>query len=134
MLYLLEHNIDKFCQILSSFKEKIGDICSRLGFKCIDDLYQCLYDKNQIEFLINCTSFLENHGIYEPYVQKEMWRFLACRKQYGLIDWNNWMEKDSKTAMCYAVKAGNWDFPVKYKSHWILLKHFRLCRFIKSFF
>ena len=135
MRYLLEHDVDKFCKILSIFsvnaKQKLA---VRLGFEKLDDLYQCLYDKGQIDFLMKETSFLSDHGIWEPYVEKEKWYTLASHGKYDLIDWEDWMAKSKEVASIRAAMIQKWDLLVKYKQHWLLLKHFRLWRFVKSFF
>ena len=133
MRYLLEHDVEKSCKILSIFsvnaKQKLA---VRLGFEKLDDLYQCLYDKGQIDFLMKETSFLSDHGIWEPYVEKEKWYTLASHGKYDLIDWEDWMAKSK--ASIRAAMIQKWDLLVKHKAHWQLLKHFRLWRFVKSFF
>lgn len=135
MRYLLEHDVEKFCKILPFFsvtaKEKLA---VSLGFEKLDDLYQCLYDKGQIDFLMKETSFLSDHGIWEPYVEKERWYTLASHGKYDLIDWEDWMAKSKEVASIRAAMIQKWDLLVKYKQHWLLLKHFRLWRFVKSFF
>lgn len=135
MRYLLEHDVEKFCKILPIFsvnaKQKLA---VRLGFEKLDDLYQCLYDKGQIDFLMKETSFLSDHGIWEPYVEKEKWYTLASHGKYDLIDWEDWMAKSKEVASIRAAMIQKWDLLVKYKQHWLLLKHFRLWRFVKSFF
>ena len=135
MRYLLEHDVEKFCKILPIFsvnaKQKLA---VRLGFEKLDDLYQCLYDKGQIDFLMKETSFLSDHGIWEPYVEKEKWYTLASHGKYDLIDWEDWMAKSKEVASIRAAMVQKWDFLVKHKQHWLLLKHFRLWRFVKSFF
>lgn len=135
MRYLLEHDVEKSCKILSIFsvnaKQKLA---VRLGFEKLDDLYQCLYDKGQIDFLMKETSFLSDHGIWEPYVEKEKWYTLASHGKYDLIDWEDWMAKSKEVASIRAAMIQKWDLLVKYKQHWLLLKHFRLWRFVKSFF
>lgn len=135
MRYLLEHDVEKSCKILPIFsvnaKQKLA---VRLGFEKLDDLYQCLYDKGQIDFLMKETSFLSDHGIWEPYVEKEKWYTLASHGKYDLIDWEDWMAKSKEVASMRAAMIQKWDLLVKYKQHWLLLKHFRLWRFVKSFF
>ena len=135
MRYLLEHDVEKSCKILPFFsvnaKQKLA---VRLGFEKLDDLYQCLYDKGQIDFLMKETSFLSDHGIWEPYVEKEKWYTLASHGKYDLIDWEDWMAKSKEVASIRAAMIQKWDLLVKYKQHWLLLKHFRLWRFVKSFF
>ena len=135
MRYLLEHDVEKFCKILPIFsvnaKQKLA---VRLGFEKLDDLYQCLYDKGQIDFLMKETSFLSDHGIWEPYVEKEKWYTLASHGKYDLIDWEDWMAKSKEVASIRAAMIQKWDLLVKYKQHWLLLKHFRLWCFVKSFF
>ena len=135
MRYLLEHDVEKSCKILSIFsvnaKQKLA---VRLGFEKLDDLYQYLYDNGQIDFLRVETDFLRRHEIWAPYVEKKYWAMLANYKQYDLIDWENWMAKSKKEASIHAAMVQKWDFLVKHKQHWLLLKHFRLWRFVKSFF
>lgn len=135
MRYLLEHDVEKSCKILPIFsvnaKQKLA---VRLGFEKLDDLYQYLYDKGQIDFLMKETSFLSDHGIWEPYVEKEKWYTLASHGKYDLIDWEDWMAKSKEVASMRAAMIQKWDLLVKYKQHWLLLKHFRLWRFVKSFF
>ena len=135
MRYLLEHDVDKFFNV--SVGVSISNrqaLISRLGFTKADDFYQCLYDKGQIDFLMKETSFLSDHGIWEPYVEKEKWYTLASHGKYDLIDWEDWMAKSKKEASIHAAMIQKWDLLVKYKQHWLLLKHFRLWRFVKSFF
>ncbi len=135
MRYLLEHDIDKFLNV--SLGVSISDrqaLISRLGFKKDDDFYQYLYDKGQIEFLIRNTNFLSRNGLWEPYVERKLWSHLASYEKYDLIDWEDWGKSGNPYALEAAVEAKNWDFLVKQKAHWQLLKHFRLVRFIKSFF
>ena len=135
MRYLLEHDVEKSCKILPFFsvnaKQKLA---VRLGFEELDDLYQYLYDNGQIDFLRVETNFLRRHEIWAPYVEKKYWAMLANYKQYDLIDWENWMAKSKKEASIHAAMVQKWDFLVKHKQHWLLLKHFRLWRFVKSFF
>lgn len=135
MRYLLEHDVEKFCKILPFFsvtaKEKLA---VSLGFEKLDDLYQCLYDKGQIDFLMTRTDYLKMYGIWEPYVEKEKWYTLASHGKYDLIDWEDWMAKSEEVASIRAAMIQKWDLLVKYKQHWLLLKHFRLWRFVKSFF
>ena len=135
MRYLLEHDVEKSCKILSIFsvnaKQKLA---VRLGFEELDDLYQYLYDKGQIEFLMQRTDFLSRHELWTPYVEKRIWGTLAYYKKYDLIDWEDWGKRHPSHALRAAIEAKNWDFLVKQKAHWQLLKHFRLIRFIKSFF
>ena len=138
MRYLLEHDIDKFFNV--SLGISISDrqaLISRLGFKKDDDFYQYLYDKGQIEFLMQRTDFLSRHELWAPYVEKRIWGTLAYYKKYDLIDWEDWGKRGKRHsyhALRTAIEAQNWDFLVKQKAHWKLLKHFRLIRFIKSFF
>ena len=135
MRYLLEHDVDKFFNV--SVGVSISNrqaLISRLGFTKADDFYQCLYDKGQIDFLMKETSFLSDHGIWEPYVEKEKWYTLASHGKYDLIDWEDWMAKSKEVASIRAAMIQKWDLLVKYKQHWLLLKHFRLWRFVKSFF
>ena len=95
---------------------------------------QYLYDKGQIEFLMQRTDFLSRHELWTPYVEKRIWGTLAYYKKYDLIDWEDWGKRHPSHALRAAIEAKNWDFLVKQKAHWQLLKHFRLIRFIKSFF
>ena len=138
MRYLLEHDIDKFLNVsLGVSISNKQDLISRLGFKKEDDFYQYLYDKGQIEFLIRNTNFLSRKGLWEPYVERKLWRYLADYEKYDLIDWEDWGKRypsHAFHALRAAIEAQNWDFLVKQKAHWKLLKHFRLIRFIKSFF
>lgn len=137
MRYLLEHDVEKSCKILPFFSVNARQkLAVRLGFEKLDDLYQYLYDNGQIDFfLIKNTCFLENHGIWEPLVLAKEWYTLFHCKQYDLIDWENWLDNDDRQrVVIVAGIAKNWDFLVKHKAHWQLLKHFRLWRFVKSFF
>ena len=136
MCYLLEHNVEKFCKISADFsREQLQKLSARLEFEELDDLYQCLYDKGQIDFLMQKTCFLENHGIWEPLVSAKEWYTLFHGKQYDLIDWENWLDNENKQrVVIMAGIAKNWDFLVKHKAHWQLLKYFRFWRFVKSVF
>ena len=136
MRYLLEHDVEKFCKILSIFsvnaKQKLA---VRLGFEELDDLYQYLYDNGQIDFLMTKTDYLKMYGIWEPYVQAKNWYILARAREFKLIDWENWLDNENKQRVVIMAEiAHNWDFLLKHKAHWQLLKHFRLWRFVKSFF
>ena len=135
MRYLLEHDVEKSCKILSIFsvnaKQKLA---VRLGFEKLDDLYQYLYDNGQIDFLMTRTDYLKMYGIWEPYVQAKNWYVLARAREFKLIDWENWLEEAGKNVFFEAALAKKWDFLVKHKAHWQLLKHFRLWCFVKSFF
>lgn len=134
-LYLFKHDIDKFCDAWSGKGRDFEKIYSDLGFASFDDLCQYLYDLGKIDFLIKNTGFLENHGIWEPLVLAKEWYTLFHCKQYDLIDWENWLDNDDRQrVVIVAGIAKNWDFLVKHKAHWQLLKHFRLWCFVKSFF
>ena len=135
MRYLLEHDVKKFCKISLNFnKDAIEKLSYRLGFENPDDLYRCLYDKGQIDFLMTRTDYLKMYGIWEPYVQAKNWYILARAREFKLIDWENWLEEAGKNVFFEAALAKKWDFLVKHRQHWLLLKNRRLRDFVKSFF
>lgn len=130
--YLLIHDLHMFMSLVSL--DSVYD-WQKLGFKTENDYLQYLYEHGEKDYLAANTDYIRNHGTPEELRYYKMYSSLAKIERYDLINWDDFWEKcTADTVGYYAEKAKNWDFLCKHKQHWLLLKHFQLRRFVKSFF
>ena len=59
---------------------------------------------------------------------------LAQAKLYDKVDWDEYLQSGTIRPTGDAEAAQQWDALMRNHRHWVLLKHFKLWRFIKSFF
>lgn len=128
--YLLHNDLKKLLSLPLP-----DDFYLAIGFISKDKFYQYLYKHGEEEYLLYKTDYFEKNRIVEPLLRCKMYYSLARIGCYDVIDWEVFLTSHGdRVTSYYAEKAQNWDFLCKHKKHWVLLKHFRLWRFIKSFF
>lgn len=59
---------------------------------------------------------------------------LAEAGLYDKVDWDAYLQSEIIASIKHSEKAKQWDALMRNHKHWALFKHFRLWRFIKSFF
>lgn len=59
---------------------------------------------------------------------------LAKAGLYDKVDWDEYLRSGCYSSLRHALKAQQWDALMRNHKHLVLLKHFKLWRFIKSFF
>ena len=69
------------------------------------------------------------------YLQKNKRYFiLAEAKLYDKVDWDDYLQSGKNCPVAHAEEAQQWDALMRNHKHLVLLRHFKLWRFIKSFF
>lgn len=132
--YILEPKMQQYL-LHNDLKKLLSLSIPDVFYLSQDKFYQYLYEHGERDYLAKKTDYFEKYGTPEELIHYEKYLPLAEIKRYDLIDWDVFSKKWSVDIACiYAEKAQNWDFLCKHRKHWVLLKHFRLWRFIKSFF
>ena len=79
-------------------------------------------------YLVKCSEGIE-------YLQQQKRYFiLAEAKLYDKVDWDDYLQSGKNCLVAHAEEAQQWDALMRNHKHLVLLRHFKLWRFIKSFF
>lgn len=98
-----------------------------LNFLVKHKQFEMIYGENP-RFL---TTFPE--GI-EYLSQNKKYYILADTKLYDKVDWDEYLRTGTLCPVTHAIEAQQWDALMRNHRHQVLLKHFKLWRFVKSFF
>ncbi len=66
--------------------------------------------------------------------QQKRYCVLAEAKLYDKVDWDDYLQSGKNCPVAHAEEAQQWDALMRNHKHLVLLRHFKLWRFIKSFF
>lgn len=102
-------------------------------------------NKTMLSFLVKHKKFEMIYSEYPRFLttfpegieylsQNKKYYILADTKLYDKVDWDDYLRTGTLCPVAHAEEAKQWDALMRNHKHWVLLKHFKLWKFIKSFF
>ena len=103
------------------------------------------HNKTMLNFLVKHKQFEMIYCEYPRFLttfpegieylsQNKKYYILADTKHYDKIDWDDYLHTGTLCPVAHAEEAKQWDALMRNHKHLVLLKHFKLWKFVKSFF
>lgn len=120
--------------ILKNFKAEKS--AKEYGFENDDAFYQYILDNggmNAVYETYEGKNFLAGKNIFQPFIEDKNWFWLAYKGFFNKVDWQNYYQKDKKSALEYAERGKQWWILEENKCRWKLFINFRWIRFLRTF-